>query len=209
MSYRLRLYKLDKETTSKLQNCSSYEEYLEIAKEYAQKNDKKLNFDEPYEEGGTPRCQLFDLCTEIYNFGSAYNNAEELYKHGDALFQNIDMRKEFYEEKPIILDKSGLLCAIEYNRNCVIKEMEDLLSETSSCSLDKRSQFDRMKDYIYSKHQEWTAFKEWGEQLNVYNINPDSDNIVGSWYFEYQIFELVRIYKTFDWESNDMLLFGW
>ena len=31
----------------------------------------------------------------------------------------------------------------------------------------------------------------------------------GDWSYEYAIFELVRLYKIFDWENNDLVLVGW
>ena len=30
-----------------------------------------------------------------------------------------------------------------------------------------------------------------------------------SWSYEYSIFELVRLYKTFDWENDNLVLMGW
>lgn len=209
MSYRHRIYSLDRKTTEELHKCSSYKEYLEAVKEYASKNNLKIVCDEPQEGEARPYYPLYKLGKEIYNFGSRYNNANEMYKHGNSLFSSDELNEYFSEEHPIILDKSGLLCAIEYYRNCVIKEMEEVLSEAPPKCWDKRSHIDRLKTYVDDRLRDWTVYKEWGESHNIYNLNPESDNIVSSWYFEYQIFELVRIYKTFDWENNCMLFYGW
>ncbi|MFW6002536.1 MAG: hypothetical protein ACOCQD_04275 [archaeon] len=40
----------------------------------------------------------------------------------------------------------------------------------------------------------------------VYNMREDIDCIVNSWEFEYEIFELVCLYKTFD-EENYYLVY--
>ncbi len=209
MSYRHRIYSLDKKTTESLHKCSSYEEYIETVKEYALKNNLKIVYDEPQEGESYPCCPLYKLGEEIYNFGSGYNNANEMYKHGNSLFSSNELNEYFSEEHPIVLDKSGLLCAIEYYRNCVIKEMEEVLSEAPPKHWDKGSHIDRLKTYVQDRLSDWTVYKEWGETHNIYNLDSESDNIVSSWYFEYQIFELVRIYKTFDWENNCMLFYGW
>ena len=42
--------------------------------------------------------------------------------------------------------------------------------------------------------------------MKPYDLDDDTDCIVNSWKYEYVIFELVRIYKTFDWK-NDVLLY--
>jgi hypothetical protein len=51
---------------------------------------------------------------------------------------------------------------------------------------------------------------EWGvsgffEDSVPYNLNLENPKLVSSWKYEYEIFELVRIYKTFDWKRNVMI----
>ena len=43
----------------------------------------------------------------------------------------------------------------------------------------------------------------------VYNIDKNSDKIVRSWEFQYEIFNLIYIYKTFDVEKNFLLWTGY
>ena len=42
-----------------------------------------------------------------------------------------------------------------------------------------------------------------------YNIEDDTERIVNSWLYEYSAFELTRLYKTFDWDNNYLLFYGW
>ena len=42
-----------------------------------------------------------------------------------------------------------------------------------------------------------------------YNLKEDNSEIVSSWRYEYAIFEMVRLFKTFDWENNYLLFYGW
>lgn len=45
-------------------------------------------------------------------------------------------------------------------------------------------------------------------RLTPYNLD-EGDEITTSWKYEYSIFELVRIYKTFDWKNNVMIYYGY
>ena len=53
--------------------------------------------------------------------------------------------------------------------------------------------------------------QEWGvglfDHMRPYDLEGDS--LVTSWKYEYAVFELVRIYKTFDWKKNVMIYYGW
>jgi len=57
------------------------------------------------------------------------------------------------------------------------------------------------------KHEMHTKHREWGGQWIPYNISEDTDEIVRAWSYEYVVFELVRILKSFDFE-NDVLIFS-
>jgi hypothetical protein len=56
-------------------------------------------------------------------------------------------------------------------------------------------------EHIRSMRLEWTA-------LTPYNLEQ-GDSITSSWKYEYGIFELVRIYKSFDWKKNVMIYYGY
>lgn len=58
-----------------------------------------------------------------------------------------------------------------------------------------------MIEHIRSMRTEWTC-------LTPYNLK-NGDNITTSWKYEYAIFELVRIYKSFDWKRNVMIYYGY
>lgn len=57
-------------------------------------------------------------------------------------------------------------------------------------------------EHIRSMRTEWTI-------LTPYKLKDGRDEITGSWKYEYGIFELVRIYKTFDWKKNMMYYYGY
>lgn len=56
-------------------------------------------------------------------------------------------------------------------------------------------------EHIRSMRLEWT-------QLKPYNL-IEGDAVTKSLKYEYAIFELVKIYKAFDWKKNVMVFYGY
>jgi hypothetical protein len=56
-------------------------------------------------------------------------------------------------------------------------------------------------DHVRSMRTEWTS-------ITPYDLSR-GDEVTTSWKYEYVIFELVRIYKTFDWKKNVMIYYGY
>ena len=56
-------------------------------------------------------------------------------------------------------------------------------------------------EHIRSMRPEWT-------HLSPYNLK-EGNGVTTSWKYEYGIFELVRIYKSFDWKRNVMIYYGY
>jgi hypothetical protein len=201
MSYRHRVYKLPKSFIEDCRACDTKEDFQNIYIKYC--TDERVDIESLREENYWP---LYHLGKQLFDFGDGYGNAEKMYLHGDSLFNSIELREAYDHNCPIVLDESGLLCAIEWNRNKVADIYEDLMREKSSDRWNTQNQFDRMKAHIHDKCQEWrnTDFPD----LKPYDLS-DSKSIVSSWLFEYQIFDLVRVYKSIDWENDCILFYGW
>ena len=200
MSYRHRIYKFPKSFAEDCRACSTKEDFQKVYFKYC--TDERINKDQLESENYWP---LYYLGEQLFDFGS-YDNAEEIYKHGDALFYSLELRKAYDDNSPIVLDKSGLLCAIEWNRNRVADIYEDLLREKSTDKWNNQNQFDRMKVHIKNQYEEWR--NEFFPELKPYDLS-DRKCIVSSWKYEYQIFELVRVYKEIDWENDCIIFYGW
>jgi hypothetical protein len=56
--------------------------------------------------------------------------------------------------------------------------------------------------HVRDMRVEWTC-------LTPYKLNDGTEAVTSSWKYEYGIFELVRIYKSFDWKKNVMYFAGW
>jgi hypothetical protein len=55
---------------------------------------------------------------------------------------------------------------------------------------------------------EW-GVSGWFEDTLPYDVDLSNSRLVSSWKYEYEIFELVKIYKTFDWKRNVMIYYGY
>lgn len=204
MGYRHRIYEFDKALVEKIRACKTKNDLIEVI--------SKTNPDayEYYDEEEN-YIQLYRLGKELFNFGSYYENASEMYKHGDSLFLSDELNEEFSDEKAIVLDKEGLLCAIEWQKEKIISIYEDLLKDDYKGHEDDLVERYQHQSYKLQRHVEdhlrwWKP--EWGD-FCAYNLNENTDSIVRSWLYEHTIFELVRIYKSFDWENKRMIFMGW
>ncbi len=71
----------------------------------------------------------------------------------------------------------------------------------SNITLEEQTSLFKIIEHVRSFRTEWTY-------LTPFNLNKGED-VTTSWKFEYGIFELVRIYKTFDWKRNVMIYYGY
>lgn len=146
---------------------------------------------------------LYNIGDELFEFGKYYENSEEMYKHGDSLFSSDELNEDYSDYGAIVLEADGLLCALDWQRQHIIKMHKDLLQEKSVREWDARSQLDRLiehaKDYLT-----WWEYAD-----GPADLDREHEQLVHSWLYEHTYFELARIYKTFDWDNKSMLFMGW
>jgi len=66
---------------------------------------------------------------------------------------------------------------------------------------EEQSALFKIIEHVRSMRNEWNNYKP-------YNLKS-GDGVSTSWKYEYAIFELVKIYKTFDWKKNVMIYYGY
>lgn len=197
MSYSYRVYKLPKPFIDECRSCETFEDFKNIY--FRGISNNQVNKDYIVEENIYP---LYELGKLEYDFGET-TDIEELYKHGNSLFKSLELNEEYFDYKPIVLEPSGILCAIEIYRNQIIKHYKRLANETE---IYHKSQLERLRNHVEDMLDEWD--NQNFPDLRPYDLS-DSKNIISSWKYEYQIFELVRIYKEFDWEHYSLVFYGW
>ena len=77
----------------------------------------------------------------------------------------------------------------------------DYSFDFTKITVEQQTAMYNMINHVKSMRLEWT-------HLDGFDLNDGTDEITSSWKYEYAIFELVRIYKTFDWKRNVMVYYG-
>lgn len=220
MGYRCYIAPISKEEHSKIKGMTLKEVY-----EY-----KGENIDDEMS------CvSVFDIPQDyVYNFGKYTDFIKE--GNHSRFFDLDETNKHFTEENDLwIVSKEFLLGVIEEYRGYV-KSYYNKMREpffvndfkgadfVNSVKRDYNTSDGDFKEtfkFDFSKitdEQQTALFKviehlrdmhlEWSRDY-PYDINDGNDKIVSSWKYEYAVFELVRIYKTFDWENNLMVFYGY
>jgi hypothetical protein len=66
----------------------------------------------------------------------------------------------------------------------------------------------RLIDHVKSMGIEWGVKFPWLEESRPYSLDPERE-LVSSWKYEHAIFNLVNLYRTFDWKRNIMIYYGY
>ena len=206
MSYRYRLIKVKKEITAPMGNVDTTD-FLRVI--------SKVNPDVSVDDD-TLMPYAYEMFNqeEIFDFGSNFKAYKDVIETSTRFFSN-DELNDYYADYDIRLcNKDTLLAIIESYRKVVLNNFKELLNASEK----------DLKNHIEGKIGEWEnlsevlhiedtfknkeAEKQYNQAFYPYDISS-SNKIVLSWLYEYEIFELVYILKTFDWENYDLLFYGW
>ena len=206
MSYRYRFIIAKNEDCLKMRDMT----YLELLR-YLEKNvPDALN-----DEDDCLYVGVYDMFkqTEIlemddnYVVKSVHDNSERFFK--------LDETEKYFEENEIrFCTKETLKKAIFALRMSILDYYKSILKEEENISVE-----DKAKSFIHGKVNEWELWsnkfggnkemKEHDESIAPYNIKDDVDCIVSSSRYEYLIFEMVRLYKTIDFDNYCLMFYGW
>lgn len=136
------------------------------------------------------------------------------------LKNNPDMQNEFkcLKEDPDIdyysITKEGFKQIILYYRQKVIKYLKKSIELHKNPDLKCKSDYYFVKpllDIVEEDLREWE--QEWGSKsgtISYSNIDlkDNSNYISSSWTYKYGIFDMIYLFKTFDWENNELVIYG-
>ena len=139
------------------------------------------------------------------------NNNEEFQKEIKCLLQNDDI--DLYS----ITKKGFKMIILEYRKR-IIDYMTQYLKEFEECDFtdEKKSWLgSELVLEFKSELREWeSCYKERteDEEYKYFNIKFCDDKtkfgISSSWKYKYAIFDMLEIYKYFDWNNNTMVVCG-
>ena len=126
-----------------------------------------------------------DLIESIYKKNDFISLRDERFNNGDC--------------NAFILSKEGLLYIINEAINIVKNTLESGLKDKD----DKYYNRFATPEYLIKRDINEMSF-------NLYNVNDNKDDyqLTESWQWRYGIFNLIYLYKVFDWNKNNLVLIG-
>lgn len=207
MGYRQYFYEVDKQKIEGLRKCKTEEELYHFCLANGIECDK-----DDYDGEISYYCPLYHLGKELFEFGKYYENESNIYKHGDSLFTSNELNERYEDFGAIVCDEGAILCAIEWQKQHIIKMYENLVNNTFEETLERYnypSDIDEKELHYQRLLRHCKDHLRWWKPDTAINTNKENDCLVSSWLYEHAIFDLVRIYKTFDWENKCLLFMGW
>ena len=118
---------------------------------------------------------------------------EILTRIGTPLFKNATVQQYFEHYKPKVISEQEFLEVIEAFRERIHQYYENLIKNPKLWEAEIRDKADT-----------WEA-----PYVKPYDLNNNRKFLVGSYDDEYQIWDLIRIYKSIDWEKDSVVIYGW
>lgn len=148
----------------------------------------------------------------IFEFGKLYwdDTADRIYSKGEPLFTDKEVQEDVSDYDPYVVGKPGVLEAIEIYKRKIIESYKDLLVDGGvqllpggfSIGREDIKSIDKVREFIHEK-------LKWWELFGAIDLDETHESISDSYQYEHQIFELVRLYKSIDWETKTVLFYGW
>lgn len=205
MGYRHYLYAIPKKQVAEIQSCKTNEDWYNFAENYGYKVDWDCCDD------GSGWVSPYKIGKELYELGKHSGIGFKLESERPSMFTSEELKKRYEDYGFALLTKDDFKAIIEAYRQKIVDWFESLLNpDKSQITFNKLSQKER-------KHLEWEyeirdKLDYWsGKYFGILPIDLDEtrERITGDCSYEYAIFELVRLYKVFDWENDDLVLVGW
>jgi len=114
---------------------------------------------------------------------------------GEPFYKDKATQELFAHYKPRVISREEYLEIVNCMREFIVEYYRTLLSH------DNKLMWQRM---IEDKIDTWEA-----EFILPCDDDPNSKRIVNSFDAEYQIFDMIRMLKTIDWEKDIVLFWGW
>lgn len=124
----------------------------------------------------------------------------ESYKKMISDYYN-DMMNPFFGMKSQIITRDSPSSFLNSIQNDYNHPENNITFDFTKITQQEQNALFKIIEYVRSMRTEWTC-------LTPYNLEI-GDSITCSWKYEYGIFELVRIYKSFDWKKNVMIYYGY
>ena len=205
MGYRHYLYAITKKQVAEIQACKTNDDWCNFAERYGYRVSLSVCDD------GSDWFAPYDVGKELYGLGKYSEIGFKLESKRPSLFASDELKRRYEDYGFALLTKDDFKAVIETYRQKIINWLQSLLDpEDDPLIPSKLSKEERRRtlidNEIKDKIDNWSG-KYFG--ISPIDLDENKERITGDWSYEYAIFELVRVYKAFDWENDDLVLVGW
>lgn len=175
-----------------------YRHYLNSLPKETYEEIKDKSQEELIEKYGEPGENYFWPHGDLKDLNMLY----ELGKYIDFDYQPFTQNALTYEcgdTEFLIANEDMFLALIKHYQVKVKNIYADLFDEANKKDVNEID-MGKIKSHFADMLTEWAG-------LIPYDVRPDRP-LVSSWKYEYAQFELVKLYKEFDWENNVLILTG-
>ena len=205
MGYRHYLYAIPKNQVAEIQACVTNSDWCSFAERHGYKVFRNVCDD------GSGWLSPYGVGNELYELGKYSEIASELESERPSLFTSDELKKRYCDYGFALLKKDDFKAIIESYRQKIINWLKGILEPKDAPTVpadlsEEERKYSLMENCIRNKLDSWSG-KHFG--LLPIDLSEKREQITGDWSYEYAIFELVRLYKVFDWENDDLVLVGW
>lgn len=149
---------------------------------------------------------LYDIGSTFFELGKYYEHEKRIHQTGVPLFKNKNIQESYEEYEPYWVGPEAILAVIQEQQKAIVKSYQDALNPNLSDF--------RWVQYGYTTKEEVYAHML-KQNLNVWErgvaIDTDINDpvITHAWLYECNIYELVRLYKSTDWNTYGLIFLGW
>ncbi len=192
MGYRHYFYAVPKTQIEAIRKCETNEEFCGWAESAGYEVDR-------YEDD-PPYMPVYHLGKELYCFGKYVDWAFTMQGKNESIFSTEELQEHYEDYRPVICSQEDFFSVIDIYRKKIASYLESLLSDEKDMPSEQKCKRDIEE-----------RFDLWENCMGYYTVDTDlkKSYITSSWLYEYSIFELVRLYKTFDWDNDALVLIGW
>lgn len=143
-----------------------------------------------------------EFVKEVYEMGK-YVEADYLKEHSRQFFDKKETNLNYHNEDTelYLITRAGFDAIIESYHKIISDNFAKLLEHHKNGTKDMWGE-DPVAKYLIGKGATWENSK------NYQPYSLTGEPITHSWSYEYAIFELVRIYKSINWENQLVVITG-
>ena len=112
---------------------------------------------------------------------------------GSPFYLQKDVQELFEHYNPRVLDRDDFARVIDIMRQFILDYYTNLVSKP-----------DCWEAAIRDKQDTWKA-----PYITPYNLDTKRDGMVNSFDAEYQIWDMIRIFREVQWDTETVIFFGW